>query len=311
VARVTIRRWWKLPLALAAAMLPCLAMAQTLFVATLRDNAANDVGGALYTVDLKTQHSSLVAPVRIGGAIPIGLTGLAIHPKTGVFYGITGGVSPNLPKSLVTIDPRTGNATLVGSLGYAGADIRFDSKGTLYVWLIDRNCLGVIDLGTGAAKAIEIASYQQTLGGGIAVNREGIVYISANSSAGTIDSYDPRENKLVTGPVIKGAPYVSSLGSMAFGDDGVLYGVNSNLGTPAKTRLISIDPKTGEAKDLMALPDDVDPLAFAPAGLTRSGPAEEHGRQREWLFAGVALLIGYVFGFGSGRLRRRLSAKSL
>jgi hypothetical protein len=60
----------------------------------------------------------------------------------------------------------------------------------------------------------------------------------------------------------------------------------------------------------MALPDDVDSLAFAPVGVVlRSGAAEERGRQREWLFAGVALVLGYLFGFASGVLRRRLSAK--
>jgi hypothetical protein len=310
VARVEIQRGWQVVWGIAMAVLSCVAGAQTMFVATLRDNSANDVGGAIYTVDLKTQHSSLVAPVRIGGAIPIGLTGLTVHPKTGVFYGITGGVSPNLPKSLVTIDPRTGNATLVGSLGFSGADIRFDGKGTLYVWLIDKNCLGTVDLGTGAAKPIESTNYQQTLGGGIAVNREGVVYISANSSAGSLDSYDPRENKLTTGPTLRGAPFVSSLGSMAFGDDGILYGVNSNLGTPAKTRLITVDPKTGEVRDIMALPDDVDSIAFAPASFVRNGASEERGRQREWLFAAIALVVGYAFGFGSGRFRRRLSEKT-
>jgi hypothetical protein len=310
VTPVKTRVWCGALLGIATAMLSGLAPAQTMYVATLRDNAANDVGGALYSVDLKEQHSSLVAPIRIGGAIPIGLTGLAVHPKTGVFYGITGGVSPNLPKSLVTIDPRNGNATLVGSLGFSGADIRFDSKGTLYVWLIDRNCLGTIDLGTGAAKPIAPPAYEQTLGGGIAVNREGVVYISANSSAGSLDAYDPREAKLTTGPQIKGAPYVSSVGSMAFSDDGVLYGVNSNLGTPSKTRLIVIDPKTGEAKDVMALPDDVDPLAFAPVSSVRAATGEERGRQREWLYAALALLVGYGFGFGTGRLRRRMSEKT-
>src|SRR3954468_24170588 len=166
------------------------AWAETMYVATLRDNVSDEVGGALYSIDTKERRASLVAPVRLGGALPIGLTGLAVHPKTGVFYGITGGVSPNLPKSLVTIDPRTGNATLVGKLGLAGADIRFDDKGTLYVWLIDRNCLGVVDLGTGAAKPIAGSTYEQTLGGGIAVSPEGLVYISANSPGGTLDSFD-------------------------------------------------------------------------------------------------------------------------
>jgi hypothetical protein len=264
-------------------------------------------------VDVAERRASLVAPIRIGGAVPIGLTGLAVHPKTGVFYGITGSVSPTLPKSLVTIDPRTGNATLVGKLGYTAADIRFDSKGTLYAWLLDKNCLGTVDLGTGAAKPVAGSTYEQTLGGGIAVNHDGVVYISANSPGGSLDTFDPRDAKIVAGPQIKGAPYVSSINSMAFGDDGILYAVNSNLGTPAKTRLISIDPKTGEAKDVMALPDDVDSITFGPA-IDRSGGLNDRGRQREWVVGAVALALGFLLGLAAGliprRRRRGMSEKS-
>jgi outer membrane protein assembly factor BamB len=312
LAAVDIRSGLRLALFTACTAVSPLALAaETMYIATLRDNVADDTGGALYSVDLKERHASLIAPIRIGGAVPIGLTGLAVHPKTGVFYGITGGVSPNLPKSLVTIDPRTGNATLVGKLGFSAADIRFDAKGTLYAWLLDRNSLGTIDLGTGAARPIDGSTYEQTLGGGIAVNRDGLIYISANSPGGSLDTFDPRDGKVVAGPQIKGAPYVSSINSMAFGEDGTLYAVNSNLGTPAKTRLITIDVKTGEAKDLMALPDDVDPFSFGPP-IDRTTPSSEQVRQREWIVGGSALVVGFLLGFGVAILprRRRMSENS-
>jgi hypothetical protein len=114
-----------------------------------------------------------------------------------------------------------------------------------------------------------------------------------------------------SGPQMKGAPYVSSINSMAFGDDGTLYAVNSNLGTPAKTRLISIDVKSGETKDLMALPDDVDSISFGPA-IDRSGPGGEHARQRDWIVGGAALALGFLLGLAAGLLprRRRMSEKS-
>ena len=311
MAPVDIRRAVLRALLVACALLAHSARADTMYVATLRDNVADEIGGALYSIDLKERHASLVAPIRLGGALPIGLTGLAVHPKTNVFYGITGGVSPNLPKSLVTIDPRTGNATLVGKLGLAGADIRFDEKGTLYVWLIDRNCLGVVDLGTGAAKPLAGSTYEQTLGGGIAVNREGLVYISANSPGGTLDLFDPREGKLTAGPQMKGAPYVSSINSMAFGDDGMLYAVNSNLGTPAKTRLVSIDVKSGDVKDVMGLPEDVDSLAFGPV-VGRDG-GNEAARNRHLAIAGIGIAVGFVLGIATGlawrRRRRPVSEK--
>jgi hypothetical protein len=306
---VDIRPIRRLACAVVLASLTALAhAADTMYVATLRDNVSEDTGGALYSVDFKSGRASLVAPIRIGGAVPIGLTGLAIHPKTGVFYGITGGVSPNLPKSLVTIDPRTGNATLVGKLGFSAADIRFDTKGTLYAWLLDRNCLGIVDLGTGSAKPLDGSLYDQTLGGGIAITAEGVVYISANSPNGTLDTYDPRDGKVTPGPQLKGAPYVSSINSMAFGDDGVLYAVNSNLGTPAKTHLVSINPKTGEVKDIMQLPDDVDPLSFGPV-VERGGGMSDRGRQRHIVIAVIGVVAGFALGLAVGfwRGRRRKS----
>ena len=280
--------------------------AETLYVATLRDqqnSSGEGFGGALFTVDPATGAAKLVAPLKVGGVIPIGLTGLSIHPKTGVFYGITAGISPAIPRSLVTIDRATGNVTLVGNLGHVGSDIRFDAKGTLYIWLTDINRLGTVDVGTGVATAFEQPGYEQTLGGGIAFDRNGRLYISANSSAGTLDSWSPEDQHLATGPRIVGAPYVSSINSLAFSSNGVLYAVNSNLGTPAKTNLVTIDSKTGQVKDIGALPADVDPLAFAPAmpSASLAGlPAPE-----SWVRYAVALAIGLALGFVLARARGR------
>ncbi len=281
--------------------------AETIYIATLRDRGTDSAstGGSLYTVDLGKGVARLVAPLRIGGAVPIGLTGLSVHPRTGVLYGITASLSATLPKSLVTIDPETGNATLVGSLGQSASEIRFDRKGTLYVWLNELNKLGTIDVGTGAATPIDsFPAYPQTLGGGVAVDHEGEVYISANSSAGSLDVYNPTAKTLTTGPAITGAPFVSSINSMAFSSSGELYAVNSNLGTPAKSRLIRIDAKTGKAEEVSVLPDDVDPVAFAVS--PRVKPLiEAPGTLRQWGFAAGALAAGLVAGFLFGRSGRK------
>lgn len=304
-----VRRTPRLAALLVLALAACGAGAETTYVATLRDRGPDTgaQGGGLYIVDLETRASRLVAPLRIGGAVPIGLTGLSVHPRTGVFYGITGGFSPNLPRSLVTIDPETGNATLVGNLGHDGADIRFDRKGTLYVWLNDTNQLGTIDVGTGLATPLEFQPYPQTLGGGIAVDNEGRVYIAANTSAGSLDVYDPASKRVTTGPNITGAPYVSSINSMAFSRDGGLYAVNSNLGTPAKAKLIRIDARTGKAEEVAPLPDDVDPVAFS-VGLRERPALETPANSRQWTFAGLMLAAGIFLGLAVGRLfpqRRR------
>ena len=288
------------------------AGAETLYVATLRDqaNATPDAqGGALFTVDTATAAYTMVAPLRIGGVTPVGLTGLSIHPRTGVFYGITAGSSANIPRSLVTIDPSNGHVTLVGSLGHTGSDLRFDSKGVLYVWLADINCLGTVDVGTGVATPLPQPSYPQTLGGGIAFDRSGRLFVSVSTSAGTLDTWMPGDAKVTTGPTISGAPFVSAVNSMAFSEGGTLYAVNSNMGAPAKTRLVTIDANTGKVTDVGPLPTDVDPLAFAPSralGLASAG----HLRL-EWPWAAAAAVVLFLAGFGSGAMvsRRRRAAR--
>jgi len=303
----TRARWARA--ALAAAVLWLLAggsWAETLYVATLRDQSnatAEAQGGALFTVDPATAAYTQVAVLRIGGVTPVGLTGLSIHPRTGVFYGITAGSSANIPRSLVTIDPATGNVTLVGSLGHTGSDIRFDAKGVLYAWLTDVNCLATVDVGTGLATPLKQPCYDQTLGGGIAFDKSGKLYVSVATSAGTLDTWNPGDDKVASGPTISGAPFVSAVNSMDFSQAGALYAVNSNMGAPAKTRLVRIDAATGRVFDVGALPADVDPLAFAPNVRATASP----GLDARWAWLAAAAVLLFATGFAAGNLfgRRR------
>ena len=292
-------------LAIAALCAPAFAAhAETLYVATLRDQSnatAEAQGGALFTVDPATAAHTLVAPLRIGGVTPVGLTGLSIHPRTGVFFGITAGSSANIPRSLVTIDPANGNVTLVGSLGHTGSDLRFDAKGVLYAWLTDVNCLATVDVGTGAATPLKQPCYDQTLGGGIAFDKSGRLFVSVSTSAGTIDTWNPGDDKVATGPTISGAPFVSAVNSMAFSESGTLYAVNSNMGAPAKTRLVRIDLATGRTVDVGALPADVDPLAFAPERAAGHG----HGFDGRWARLAAAGLVLFAAGFAAGHAAGR------
>lgn len=285
------------------------AHAETLYVATLRDQGNATVeaqGGALFTVDPETAQYTLVAPLRIGGVLPVGVTGLTIHPRTGVFYGITAGSSANIPRSLVTIDPTNGNVTLVGSLGHTGSDIRFDAKGVLYAWLTDENRLATLDLGTGHATPLPQPSYPQTVGGGIAFDHAGTLYVAVSTSAGTIDTWKPGDDKVTTGPTINGAPYVSALTSLAFSDRDTLYAVNSNLGSPAKSRLLRIDRQNGRVIDVGPLPPDTDPLAFAPTRALESA-AHRYDLSLPWIVGGGVAL--FVLGLAIGSLLARRGAR--
>ena len=53
------------------------ACAETLYVVTLRDYSNKEtegLGGALFEVDSATGKAALIAPLRIGGVLPIGVT---------------------------------------------------------------------------------------------------------------------------------------------------------------------------------------------------------------------------------------------
>jgi hypothetical protein len=292
-----VRAILKRILILCAALACSGAWAEILYVTTLRDYSnkqTEGLGGALYEVDPATGKSTLIAPLRIGGVIPIGVTGLAIHPKTGVFYGITAGLSAQIPRSLVTIDPKTGNTTLVGNLKHAGSDIRFDTKGTLYVWLNEEARLGTVDVGTGAATPIGDSGYGETLGGGLAIDHAGDLYVSITNAAGTLDRLDLSNGHATVGPRLSGAPFIASMNSMAFSQSGVLYAVNSNLGAPSKSILVTIDTKSGVVKEIGPLPNDTDPLAFTPASLGGAGTARA---SQPWILILLALIAGMVLGY--------------
>lgn len=295
--------YWLTALVLVAAPISD-AKAETLYAASLRDlgnQRAEMAGGALYNVDPTTGKSALVALLRVGGVIPVGVVGLAIHPKTGAFYGLTAGLASEIPRSLVIIDPTTGNTTLVGSLGHAGSDIRFDAKGTLYVWLNEESRLGVVDLGTGVATPIGNSGYSETLGGGLVIDRADNIYVSITGAAGTLDRLDTKTGQATVGPRLVGAPYIAKVNSMAFSASGTLYAVNSNLGSPAKTSLITIDTKSGDVKSIGALPNDIEALAFAPSNLASGAATKSSQPIQQWQLVAMALVAGMILGYAIKR----------
>ncbi|MFT4587941.1 MAG: hypothetical protein ACI9VS_002749 [Candidatus Binatia bacterium] len=97
-------------------------------------------------------------PARYGP----GFNGLATDPTTGTLYGIARLSGPDIDngndnRSLVTINPTTGEVTFVGSMGGAFSSIVFDDVGTLYgstgdEWLdLWSDALHTVNKGTGEA----------------------------------------------------------------------------------------------------------------------------------------------------------------
>ena len=250
------------------------AVAQILYAAT----GSNGVAGNLYTVDPATGVSTLVGPTGIpnflGGFSSIGLTGLAVHPTTGVLYGVTpnlsGGLTTNL-RSLVKINPATGNATLIGPMVNPVGDIAFDAGGTLYGWqagLTTPRSLVRINLLTGVQTQTGNSGLTGTSGNGLSFVA-GTLYLAANGSGGALRTVNTASGATTAGPTLSGAPQVpGAIAALAVDTSGILFGVNTNQADPAKCNLVVIDPTTGAVHDRGALPDQTDAIAFTKSGVT-------------------------------------------
>ncbi len=82
----------------------------------------------------------------------------------------------------------------------------------------------------------------------------------------TLDNIDLPSGGMQQGPPLTGAPFSTQINSMSFSPSGLLLAVNSNGGSPAITRLVTINTATGAVAQIGALPDDTDALAFLGSG---------------------------------------------
>lgn len=293
---------WRTVLAGAAiaigALAPAGAQAQTLYAASFRSSAVGGgdlVAGSLYTVNLATGSATFVAPIRLNGTQPIGITGLAVHPSSGIFYGITPQGSPHAPSSLVIVDPVTGRAELVGELRVPASDITFNRAGILFAWLPQTSQLGFVNLTTGLATPIGPA---RGPGGpsGLAIDGSGTAFITPSGAGGTLDTIDIATGAVKPGPPLTGAPFPSGINSMTFTPSGLLLAVNSNAGSPALARLVTINTASGAVSMIGTLPDDTDALAFADK---RRDEASGPNVQTIALLAlgAIALVLGLIGWF--------------
>lgn len=254
---------------IACLLLSLSAAAQTLYVATMRGQAGSTptsgtLVSGLYTVNLGTGVATFAAPLRMNGQRPVGITGLAVHPATGQFYGITSPVSPNNPRSLVRVDPATGDAALLGELSQSGSDIVFDASGTLYMWMPATHQIATINLNSGAVTPLGAPGKPDALGG-LAIDARGVAYVTPSGANGTLDTVNLKTGEFTMGPALIGAPFPGAITAMTFTPSGLLLAVNSNVGSPAQARLITINTASGQVATIGTLPDDADALTFAPA----------------------------------------------
>lgn len=292
------RTWLVALLAAAAAFFAGSAHAQ-LYAAT----GSNGVNGNLFTVNPASGASTLVGPILVG-ALPVSLTGLAVHPTTGILYGSVNNSSPNLANNLITINRTTGAATVVGPMGTTVPDIAFNAAGTLFGWHRGSNSLATISLVTGTATSLGasgLAAFSR--GGGLAINGAGQGFVSiTGTTPGTLDTVNTTTGAGTAGPAITGAPTTDAMLAMAFSPGGVLFAVNSDRsGSPTTDFLVTINTATGAVTSIGALPGDTDALAFAPAA--GSGPSAAPTLSG-WGMIVLALLLAAA---GAVAIRRRVS----
>lgn len=290
------------------------AQGQALYAASMRSfaNAGSQiVVGNLFTINMANTAATLIAPIRLEGNTAVGITGMAVHPATGVFYGITSGLSPDHPHSLVRIDPDSGNATLIGTLSLPGSDISFDAGGTLYIWLQATRQVGAVNIANAEVTPIGIAG-PPTSAGGLAIDpKDNVAYITPQGAAGSLDRVDLKTGLITPGPVLTGAPFPAAINAMTFTPSGLLIAVNSNAGVPQSTFLVGINTATGAVSRMGTLPDDTDAVTFA--GNRGLDPMELLKTISGRVLALIALSIGCVVGlivyaFWSSRQRKKRKA---
>jgi hypothetical protein len=249
------------------------ARAQTLYAAT----GSNAAAGVLYTINPANGVATTIGPITVG-ATAISMTGLAFSPITGTLYGATSNDGA-LSRSLVTINPATGAATLIGGGGTLSGsgvgDISFDNTGVLYGWQAggfgSNTSLGIISLTTGVFTPIG-PTILSAGGNGLAFSPVSpfTPFLAANGANGALRTVNKTTGVTTVGPTLTGAPIPTGvMNSMAVNSAGVLFAANSDRGGPAAAvNLVTINTTTGVVTNIGVLPPDTDGIAFQIGGPT-------------------------------------------
>jgi hypothetical protein len=223
----------------------------------------------LYLIDADTG-----ALDRMIGPIGFAVTGLAVHPQTGVLYGSTSHNSAASPRSLIRIDPVTGAGTLIGAFNVlsganpqTAADIAFAPDGTLYgIFEPSLDDLYTINLTTGAGTLVGVAS-QSTAGSGLAYDTAtGKLLWGGEGAQGSLLILDRTTGTAVDGPTLTGSAG-REIAALDFGCDGTtLFGVqldDAGGSNPRPTELVTINQTSGAVTVLGSSIEKLDAIAAA------------------------------------------------
>lgn len=275
---------------LAAVIATTAAHAQTLYSAT----------GGNANSNLNIINPATGALVTVVGPIGFAVTGLAVHPSTGVLYGVTSGQSPSNPRSLITINKTTGAGTLVGALGLNNpvADITFNPSGTLFGWSEDTDDLVTINTATGVATVVGDSGLS-TFGSGLASNASGVLFYAGDGANQELRTVNPGTGLTTVVATMTGSPQGDAVPALAFNpNNALLYGLDGLDGNPNVT-LITINTVTGAVTTVGATLQNTDAIAFdAAAAAAVSTPIPTLSETGVLL---LALLMGAMGAFAYSR----------
>ena len=206
-----------------------------LYGSTGGDNASG--GGRLWLIDVTTQTATLIGNTGFDR-----LAGIAFDTNR-TLYGVSGGAT-HPPGTLMTIDPNTGDATVIGSISdpSLGVDgLRFNSQGVLYGSAWDNiNSIGVLvtidPSNANILSSLTLMGDGDSFCAGIAFDPSGLLYgCRGNGSRDEdVDLIDP-----VTGVLTPIGTVELIISDIAFSPNRILYG------SVPTGDLYRIDPVTG------------------------------------------------------------------
>ena len=277
-----------------------IGLGNRLFVAT----GSRGIPGALFIASPTSGASTFVGNLLVG-TLPVGITGLAVHPLSRVLYGSTTNASPNLPGRLVIIDTTTAAVTVVGPFNPPGPpatactsgaggpatmqDLEFRADGTLFGFC--NLTLFVINPITGQAVPIGTDPYTSTDdlgGGGLAftplLSPNAALWVTARQALGHIFRVDPTTGRVLQALQLTGGIDNEALASLTTDQNGTLLGAGSGVpaapGLPVPTRLVSINTTTGAITTRGALPNNTDAITLDLVPSTPPDPQPENEENR-------------------------------
>jgi hypothetical protein len=131
---------------------------------------------------------------------------------------------------------------------------------------------------------------------------EGGFYVIGSGGSASIDRVDPKTGAITRGASLRSAPYAAGMNSIRMSPGGTLYAINSNRGAPAKSALVTIDPRSGEVTRVGALPDDADALAVVRG--TAAASYFDSAARLGAIVALALLVIALVFALRARGKRR-------